>query len=81
MEVVRVINKADLHEIVSRGLIAITMTSKYRPSPAAAAGFSSSKAFNLFRILGDIMHLASIVILGAKMAKTRSCSGTPLLNH
>jgi ER lumen protein retaining receptor len=35
-------------------------------------------ALNLFRLLGDLMHLLSIVILGLKINSTRSCSGISL---
>lgn len=33
---------------------------------------------NLFRITGDLTHLLSIILLGFKMKKTRSCSGISL---
>lgn len=40
-----------------------------------AASVSASRALNIFRLAADLVHLASIVILGMKMSKTRSCSG------
>lgn len=43
-----------------------------------AASISASKALNIFRLAADLVHLASIVILGMKMSKTRSCSGISL---
>lgn len=36
----------------------------------------SAGAFNIFRLLGDFIHVASIFLLFAKMRSTRSCSGT-----
>ena len=39
---------------------------------------SSKSPLNLFRITGDLTHLLSIIILGLKMKKSRSCSGISL---
>lgn len=43
------------------------------PSPGAAA--PTSAAMNIFRLTGDLSHLAAIVILLLKIWKTRSCAG------
>lgn len=32
-------------------------------------------ANNVFRLLGDMMHVMAIFLLGLKISKTRSCSG------
>lgn len=43
------------------------------PSPGAAA--PTAAAMNIFRLTGDLSHLAAIVILLLKIWKTRSCAG------
>lgn len=43
------------------------------PSPGAAA--PTTAAMNIFRLTGDLSHLAAIVILLLKIWKTRSCAG------
>lgn len=44
------------------------------PSPGAAAPTAAS-IMNIFRLTGDLSHLAAIVILLLKIWKTRSCAG------
>lgn len=35
-------------------------------------------AFNIFRLVGDLLHVASILLLWQKIQKTKSCSGISL---
>lgn len=37
-----------------------------------------SHAFNIFRMAGDLLHVASIFLLWTKIQKTRSCAGLSL---
>ena len=70
-----------LDQGISRNLVNMSIdvqsAQKIRASIAAshAASISSARALNIFRLAADLTHLASIVILGLKISKTRSCAG------
>lgn len=43
--------------------------------PLPSSQKSPSRTMNIFRILGDVSHLLAIIILLAKIVKSKSCAG------
>lgn len=63
------------YTLVPAGVKCVTIWVKKREFCASASGVYFSATMNIFRLTGDLSHLAAIIILLLKIWKSRSCAG------
>lgn len=54
----------------------VWLTCRIKSSQSLVSVFSSSTKMNIFRLAGDMTHLASVLVLLLKIHTIKSCSGT-----